>query len=44
MSYQDKVSALAADAEKLEGVYHTAEKAGETGSFRDRAGPPAAFK
>ena len=35
MSYQDKVNALAADAEQLEEVYHTAEKAGETGSFKE---------
>jgi hypothetical protein len=35
MSYQEKVYSLAADAEQLEVVYHTAEKAGETESFKE---------
>jgi hypothetical protein len=35
MPYQDKINALAADPEQLELIYHTAEKAGETESFKE---------
>jgi hypothetical protein len=35
MSYHDRVSALAQDAEQMEQVYHEALKAGETDAFRE---------